>query len=45
MGASAIELDHVAFGAPDVGSVSPFLVGELGGQALEGGPGGGFGFW
>jgi hypothetical protein len=45
MGAVAIELDHVAFGAPDVGSVVPFLVGELGGQALEGGPGGGFGFW
>jgi len=45
MGAAAIELDHVAFGALDVASVSPFLVEELGGQAFEGGPGRGFGFW
>jgi hypothetical protein len=45
MGAARIELDHVAFGAPDVTSVAPFLMGELGGRPLEGGPGGGFGFW
>jgi catechol 2,3-dioxygenase-like lactoylglutathione lyase family enzyme len=45
MGAAAIELDHVAFGVPDVESATPFLVGVLGGRPLEGGPGDGFGFW
>lgn len=45
MTAAGIELDHVAFGVPEVAAVAPFLVGELGGRPADGGPGGGFGFW
>jgi catechol 2,3-dioxygenase-like lactoylglutathione lyase family enzyme len=44
-GASDFVLDHVAFGVPEVDAVAPFLVGELGAERFEGGPGLGFLWW
>lgn len=36
------ELDHVALGLPRLADAVPFLAGELGGRAFDGGPGVGF---
>jgi len=44
-GHSGYELDHVAFGVPDVAAVTALLVGELGGRALAAGPGIEFAWW
>jgi len=38
-------LDHIAVGVRDVSAATPFLVGALGGEAYEAGPGQGFRFW
>jgi methylmalonyl-CoA/ethylmalonyl-CoA epimerase len=39
------QLDHIAFAVPDVATVTPFLVGELGGRPIGAGPGNGFLWW
>jgi len=39
------EFDHIAFGVPDIGAVTQFLVGELGGLPFEAGPGIEFLWW
>ncbi len=39
------QLDHIAFGVPNVAAVTPFLVGELGGRPLAAGPGIEFLWW
>lgn len=45
MSDGATQLDHVAFGVPEVAGVVPLVVGELGGRERSAGPGGGFQFW
>lgn len=40
--ANSFQLDHVAIGVRALSDAMPFLVGELGGKAYEGGPGPGF---
>jgi methylmalonyl-CoA/ethylmalonyl-CoA epimerase len=39
------ELDHIAFGVPDVAPAAELLAGHLGGRERGSGPGGGFVFW
>jgi len=39
------QLDHIAFGVPDVAATTPFLVGELGGRPGGAGPGVEFLWW
>ena len=39
------QLDHIAFGVPDLAPVSEFLFGTLGATAYGAGPGAGFRFW
>jgi methylmalonyl-CoA/ethylmalonyl-CoA epimerase len=39
------QLDHIAFGVPDVAPVAELLAGHLGGRARGSGPGAGFVFW
>lgn len=41
----AYALDHIALGVPDVGTVTEFLVGDLGGRPFEAGPGIEFQWW
>ena len=42
MARDRVLFDHIALGVASIESVTPFLVGELGGEPLAGGPGGGF---
>ena len=42
---AVVKLDHVAFGVPDVAPIAKLLAEDLGGRALESGPGNGFVFW
>jgi methylmalonyl-CoA/ethylmalonyl-CoA epimerase len=41
----AYELDHIAFGVLEIGAVTEFLVGDLGGRPFEAGPGIEFMWW
>lgn len=40
-----VQLDHVAFGVPEIAGVVPLVVALLGGRERGAGPGGGFQFW
>ena len=42
MSSPGYALDHIALGLPRIGDGVPFLVGELGGRFLDGGPSGNF---
>jgi methylmalonyl-CoA/ethylmalonyl-CoA epimerase len=39
---SGYQFDHIAFGVPEIAAATPFLVGALGGEPMNGGPGRGF---
>ena len=45
MSEDIIRLDHIAFGVPEVATVVPLVVAELGGVERGAGPGPGFQFW